>query len=80
MLVFIHANFKLDLTYLSVTFTEINQWFKDDFNRNIYPFDLYLDSELSKNSGFQAHYNANQNQTILVVISITMAKAAVLQF
>jgi hypothetical protein len=36
-------------------------------------FDLYLDSELSKNSGFQAHYNANQNQTILVVISITMA-------
>jgi hypothetical protein len=23
-----------------------------------------LDSELSKNSGFQAHYNANQNQTI----------------
>jgi hypothetical protein len=43
MLVFIHANFKLDLTYLSVTFTEINQWFKDDFNRNIYPFDLYLD-------------------------------------
>jgi hypothetical protein len=32
MLVFIHANFKLDLTYLSVTFTEINQWFKDDFS------------------------------------------------
>jgi hypothetical protein len=29
-----------------------------------HPFDLYLDSELSKNSGFQAHYNANQNQTI----------------
>jgi hypothetical protein len=74
MLVFIHANFKLDLTYLSVTFTEINQWFKDDFSTETsIPFDLYLDSELSKNSGFQAHYNANQNQTILVVISITMA-------
>jgi hypothetical protein len=71
MLVFIHANFKLDLTYLSVTFTEINQWFKMISQQNI-PLYLFY-SELSKNSGFQAHYNANQNQTILVVISITMA-------
>lgn len=65
MLVFIHANFRLDLTYLNVTFTEQNQWFKDDFSTEAsFPFDLYLDSELSKSTGFQAHYNANQNQTI----------------
>jgi hypothetical protein len=64
MLVFIHSSFKLDLTYLNVTFTEQNQWFKDDFSTEIsFPFDLYLDSELSKNSGFQDHYNANNNQT-----------------
>jgi hypothetical protein len=65
MLVFTHANFQLDLTYLSVTFTEVNQWFKDDFStEQSFPFDLYLDLELSKNSGFQSHYNANKNQTI----------------
>lgn len=65
MLVFIHANFKLDLTYLKVTFTETNQWFKDDFStESSLPFDLYLDSELSKNSGFDAHYNANKKETI----------------
>lgn len=64
MLVFIHANFKLDLTYLQVTFSEKNQWFKDDFSTEFsLPFDLYLDSDLSKNSGFQSHFNANQNQT-----------------
>jgi hypothetical protein len=51
-------------------------------NRNIYPFDLYLDSELSKNSGFQAHYNANQNQTIFsgYLDNDGELKAAVLQF
>jgi hypothetical protein len=65
MLVFINDNFRLDLTYLNVTFTEQNQWFKDDFSTEAsFPFDLYLDSELSKNTRFQAHYNANQNQTI----------------
>jgi len=65
MLVFTHANFQLDLTYLNVTFSEINQWFKDDFStEQSFPFDLYLDSELSKNSGFQNHYNSNNNQTI----------------
>jgi hypothetical protein len=65
MLLFIHNNFKLDLTYLQVTFSEQNQWFKDDFSTEIsFPFDLYLDSELSKNSGFQDHYNANISQTI----------------
>lgn len=65
MLVFIHSNFQLDLTYLNVTFTEINQWFKDDFStEQSFPFDLYLDSELSKNSGFSEHFNANKNQTI----------------
>jgi hypothetical protein len=67
MLVFIHDNFKLDLTYLNVTFTELNQWFKDDFSTETsIPFDLYLDSELSKNSQFQAHYNANKNQTVFI--------------
>lgn len=83
MLVFIHANFKLDLTYLSVTFTEINQWFKDDFSTETsIPFDLYLDSELSKNSGFQSHFNANQNQTIFsgYLDNDGELKAAVLQF
>jgi hypothetical protein len=64
MLVFTHANFQLDLTYLKVTFSEINQWFKDDFStEQSFPFDLYLDSELSKNSGFEDHYNSNMNQT-----------------
>ena len=83
MLVFIHANFKLDLTYLNVTFTEINQWFKDDFStENSIPFDLYLDSELSKNSGFQSHYNANKNQTLFsgYLDNDGELKAAVLQF
>lgn len=65
MLVFIHANFKLDLTYLNVNFSESNPWFKDEFSTEIsFPFDLYLDSELSKNSGFEAHYNATTNDTI----------------
>jgi hypothetical protein len=83
MLVFIHANFKLDLTYLSVTFTEINQWFKDDLSTETsIPFDLYLDADLSKNSGFQSHYNANQNQTIFsgYLDKDGELKAAVLQF
>jgi hypothetical protein len=83
MLVFIHANFKLDLTYLNVTFTEINQWFKDDFStENSIPFDLYLDSELSKDSGFQSHYNANKNQTLFsgYLDNDGELKAAVLQF
>lgn len=83
MLVFIHANFKLDLTYLNVTFTEINQWFKDDFStENSIPFDLYLDSELSKNSGFRSHYNTNQNETIFsgYLDNDGELKAAVLQF
>jgi hypothetical protein len=62
MLVFIHANFKLDLTYLNVTFSEQNPWFKDEFSTEFsFPFDLYLDSELSKNSGFEAHYYASNN-------------------
>jgi hypothetical protein len=65
MLTFTHSSFQLDLTYLNVTFTEVNQWFKDDFStEQSFPFDLYLDSELAKNSGFQDHYNANKNQTI----------------
>lgn len=65
MLVFIHANFKLDLTYLNVTFSEQNPWFKDEFSTEIsFPFDLYLDAEFSKNSGFEAHYNATDNKTI----------------
>ncbi len=65
MLVFIHDNFKLDLTYLNVTFTEENPWMKDDFSTEFsIPFDIYLDSELSKKSGFEAHFNANQNKTI----------------
>ncbi|MBC7847274.1 MAG: hypothetical protein H7Y10_12355 [Flavobacterium sp.] len=65
MLVFIHDNFKLDLTYLNVTFTEQNPWMKDDFSTEFsIPFDLYLDTELSKKSGFEAHFNANQNKTI----------------
>jgi hypothetical protein len=65
MLVFTHSNFQLDLTFLNVIFTEINQWFKDDFStEQSFPFDLSLDSELSKNSGFDAHYNANKNQTV----------------
>ena len=59
MLVFIHNNFKIDLTYLKVTFSDVNQWFKDDFSTEIsLPFDFYLDSELSKSSGFEAHYNS----------------------
>jgi hypothetical protein len=83
MLVFIHANFKLDLTYLNVTFTELNQWFKDDFStENSIPFDLYLDSELSKKSGFQAHFNANNKQTIFdgYLDNDGEIKAAVLKF
>jgi hypothetical protein len=83
MLVFIHDSFKLDLTYLNVTFTELNQWFKDDFSTETsIPFDLYLDSELSKNSGFQAHYNANKNKTIFsgYLDKDGELKAAVLQF
>lgn len=65
MLVFIHDDFKLDITYLNVTFTEQNPWMKDDFSTEFsIPFDIYLDSELSKNSGFQTHYNANSNKTI----------------
>lgn len=65
MLVFIHDNFKLDLTHLNVTFSEQNPWMKDDFSTEFsIPFDLYLDTELSKKSGFEAHYNANQNKTI----------------
>jgi hypothetical protein len=43
------VRFKLDLTYLNVTLTELNQWFKNDFSTETsIPFDLYLDSELSK--------------------------------
>jgi hypothetical protein len=56
---------------------------KDDFSTETsIPFDLYLDSELSKNSGFQAHYNANQNQTIFsgYLDNDGELKAAVLQF
>lgn len=65
MLVFIHDDFKLDLTYLNVTFTEENPWMKDDFSTEFsIPFDIYLDSELSKKSGFQSHYNADSNKTI----------------
>lgn len=65
MLVFIHSNFKLDLTYLQVTFTEENQWFKDDFSTEIsFPFEFYLDSTLSKDSGFDNHYNANKNVSV----------------
>nr|WP_315245195.1 hypothetical protein [uncultured Flavobacterium sp.] len=62
MLVFIHANFKLDLTHYSVTFSSVNQWFKDDFSTEItFPFEFYLDSDISKSSGFDAHYNAASN-------------------
>jgi hypothetical protein len=65
MLVFIHANFKLDLTYLNVTFSEQNSWFKDQFSTEFsFPFDLYLDSDFSKNSGFEAHYNATNKASI----------------
>jgi hypothetical protein len=65
MLVLILDDFKLDLTYLNVTFTEQNPWMKDDFSTEFsIPFDIYLDSELSKKSGFEAHFNANQNKTI----------------
>lgn len=62
MLVFIHNNFKLDLTYLQVTFSDENQWFKDDFSTEIsFPFEFYLDSELSRESGFENHYNSINN-------------------
>ncbi|MFW0737569.1 hypothetical protein [Flavobacterium sp. T12S277] len=62
MLVFIHSKFKIDLTYLQVTFNDENQWFKDDFSTEItFPFEFYLDSELSKNSGFEDHYNTINN-------------------
>lgn len=65
MLVFIHSKFKIDLTYLQVTFNEENQWFKDDISTEIsFPFEFYLDSELSKNSGFESHYNSANNVRI----------------
>jgi len=65
MLVFIHTNFKLDITNYNVSLNEINQWFKDDFATEIsLPFDIYLDRELSKTTDFSTHYNANRNQTI----------------
>lgn len=63
MLAFIHDSFRLDLTHLSVTFSEINQWFKDDFSTEFsLPFEFRIDSELSKKSGFEAHYNSNNTQ------------------
>jgi hypothetical protein len=51
-------------------------------NRTSIPFDLYLDSELSKNSGFQAHYNANQNKPFFsgYIDNDGELKAVVLQF
>lgn len=65
MLVFIHDNFKLDITPFNVTLSEINQWFKDDIETEIsLPFDIYLDAEMVKNTNFSTHYNANKNQTI----------------
>ncbi|NRT11547.1 hypothetical protein [Flavobacterium sp. 14A] len=63
MLVFIHDNFKLDLTYLKVTFLEQNSWFQDDLSTEFsFPFDLYIDSDISRNSGFEAHYNSIKKQ------------------
>lgn len=65
MLVFIHNNFRLDLTYLKVTFSDENQWFKDDFSTEIsFPFEFELDSVFSKESGFEGHYNASDNPTL----------------
>jgi hypothetical protein len=62
MLAFIHTNFKLDLTYLQVTFVEQNQIFHDDFSLEIsFPFDIILDADFVRESGFSAHYNAHQN-------------------
>lgn len=69
MLAFIHTNFKLDLTFLQVTFTDENQWFKDDISTEIsFPFEFYLDSDLSKNSGFEAHYNSVNKVTLFTGI------------
>ena len=63
MLVFIHNNFKLDLTYLQLTFNNENQWFQDDFTTEIsFPFEFYIDSDISKNSGFDLHYNSIKNE------------------
>jgi len=63
MLVFIHENFKLDLTYLKVTFLEENQMFKDDFSLEIsFPFEIPLDTEFTRKSGFSGHYNAHQEK------------------
>jgi hypothetical protein len=52
------------------------------FQQKRIPFDLYLDSELSKNSGFQAHYNANQNKPFFsgYIDNDGELKAVVLQF
>ncbi|MEO8534269.1 MAG: hypothetical protein ABI441_10975, partial [Flavobacterium sp.] len=48
-----------------MTFTEENQWFKDDFSTEIsFPFEFYLDSTLSKDSGFDNHYNTNKNLSV----------------
>lgn len=64
MIVFIHDNFRHDLTHLNITFSETNQWMKDDISTEIsIPFEIDYDSEFTKKIGFQKHYNASQNQT-----------------
>lgn len=41
MLLFIHNDFKLDLTYLKVSFTEENSWFLEELNAEYsFPFDM----------------------------------------
>lgn len=65
MLRFIHNNFELDLTHLKITFSEVNQDFKDDFSTEMsFPFELNIDADFEKNTGFVNHYNASNNQTV----------------
>lgn len=65
MLRFIHDNFELELTHLKITFSEVNQDFKDDFSTEMsFPFELNIDADFEKNTGFVNHYNASNNQTV----------------
>jgi hypothetical protein len=65
MLRFIHNDFELELTHLKITFSEVNQDFKDDFSTEMsFPFDMNIDANFEKNTGFINHYNASNNKTV----------------
>jgi len=61
MLLFIYNDFRIDLTHLKVTFTELNPWFQEDLSSEYsFPFEMALD-DWKKIADF-SNYNAIGSQ------------------